>query len=191
MNFLAQYGKTYSSKSHLHTRYQTFASNYKQMKTHNAKSDKGYEMGLNQFSDLSLEEFTDQYHKDGLAIPTEETKVVHKPHLGATLVIESETPDNVDWRAAGKVTIPQDQSSCGSCWAFTTASTLEARMAIANNTSPVKFSVQYLIDCDDTNFGCGGGWMLDAYLFTKEKGIVKEDDYPYKYQISQKKCQQL
>ena len=59
MNFLASYGKTYASKSHLHTRYQTFASNYKKIKEHNSNAEKTHEMGINQFSDLTLEEFTE------------------------------------------------------------------------------------------------------------------------------------
>ena len=52
-------------------------------------------------------------------------------------------------------------------------------------------SVQQLIDCDEGNFGCGGGWMLDAYAFTKSNGILREEDYPYKYQTSKKKCQKV
>lgn len=34
-----------------------------------------------------------------------------------------------------------------------------------------------MIDCDKDNFGCDGGWMLDAYTFTKKNGIAKDEDY--------------
>jgi hypothetical protein len=54
-------------------------------------------------------------------------------------------------------------------------------LAIQGNTTPDRLSVQYLVDCDETNFGCGGGWMLDAYEFTRTQGLVKESDYPHKY----------
>ncbi len=43
------------------------------MKEHNSKK-LDYEMGINQFSDLTLEEFTAAYHKEGLAMPTLEAR---------------------------------------------------------------------------------------------------------------------
>lgn len=79
------------------------------------------------------------------------------------------------------MTVPSDQGGCGSCWAFTTAATMESAYAIKMKANPERMSVQYLIDCDPVNFGCGGGWMLDAYKFTQEHGLVREDDYPNKY----------
>ena len=51
-----------------------------------------------------------------------------------------------------------------------------------------RYSVQYLLDCDDGNWGCDGGWMADAYLFTKDKGIVNWEDYPRGYQGRKTKC---
>jgi len=45
---------------------------------------------------------------------------------------------------------------------------MEAAYAIRHNISSIdRRSIQYLIDCDSVNYGCGGGWMLDAYEFTK------------------------
>jgi hypothetical protein len=58
---------------------------------------------------------------------------------------------------------------------------MEALYAIENNTKAPSFSVQYLLDCDDTNFGCDGGWMTDAYLWTIDHGIVAWDDYKNSY----------
>lgn len=52
------------------------------------------------------------------------------------------------------------------------------------------FSVQYLLDCDDSNFGCDGGWMTDAYNWTAKNGIVRWNDYYKGYQKKQKKCKQ-
>jgi hypothetical protein len=43
---------------------------------------------------------------------------------------------------------------------------MEAGYAIRHNSAPDRLSVQYLIDCDNVNQGCSGGWMLDAYNFT-------------------------
>lgn len=86
------------------------------------------------------------------------------------------------------MTIPNDQGGCGSCWAFTTAATMEAGYAIRHDSKPEKLSVQYLMDCDNKNFGCGGGWMLDAYEFTLNNGIVHEGDYPATYSGRKEVC---
>lgn len=192
MQFLAQYGKTYATKNHMNSKFQIFSKNYKAIKEHNSQGH-DYEMGVNQYTDLTIEEFTELYHKEGLAMPTPEQRKNKRIHLRAIAKDngKNDAPDFVDWREAGKVTVPQDQASCGSCWAFTTATTLESMFAIEKNTKPEKLSVQYLVDCDDGNFGCGGGWMLDAYEFTRRNGIVKEEDYPLKYQIAKKKCQKV
>ena len=90
-------------------------------------------------------------------------------------------PESVDWHKAGKMSTPSNQGGCGSCWAFTTVATMEAAHAIKHETAPERLSVQYLLDCDTVNFGCGGGWMLDAYDFTKAHGLIKESDYKSKY----------
>lgn len=100
----------------------------------------------------------------------------------------AEIPDSVDWHKEGKMTVPQDQGRCGSCWAFTTAATMEAGYAIRHNSAPDRLSVQYLIDCDNVNQGCSGGWMLDAYNFTATRGLVKESDYPNKYLMRKDSC---
>lgn len=111
MQFLAQYGKTYASKTHINTRYQNFVNNFKAIREHNSQGH-DYEMGINQFSDLTIEEFTDLYHKDGLAMPTEEArKPLRHPSLQAAKKSHDKPaslPDKVDWREAGKVTTPQD-----------------------------------------------------------------------------------
>ena len=48
--------------------------------------------------------------------------------------------------------------------------------------------MQYLVDCDTINIGCGGGWMMDAFEFIKGNGLVREADYPYKYSAREYKC---
>ena len=59
---------------------------------------------------------------------------------------------------------------------------LESLDAIENDLETVpKYSVQYLMDCDEVNWACEGGWMTDAWDFTKVNGIVAWDDYPSGY----------
>lgn len=91
-------------------------------------------------------------------------------------------PDYVNWYEQGKVSESIDQGGCGACWAFTTATTLESLNAIENNLDEVPiYSIQYLLDCDEVNWGCDGGWMADAYEVIAEEGIIAWKDYPRSY----------
>lgn len=145
-------------------------------------------MAVNKFADLTEDEFHTHY-LSGVNIP--ERKFAHHKVQVVHTVDASSLPESVDWHAKGKVSTPGDQSSCGSCWAWTTASTLESLAAIKHNLdTPPKFSVQYMIDCDSANFGCDGGWMLDAYTFTKKNGIAKDEDYSH-YHAKVGKCSEV
>jgi C1A family cysteine protease len=89
-------------------------------------------------------------------------------------------PEYKNWYEDGAVTRPRDQADCGSCWAFTTAATLESLAVISKTVEkPEEFSIQQLLDCDESNSGCDGGWMYKGYLYVSKTGIMKQEDYPY------------
>jgi len=89
-----------------------------------------------------------------------------------------EIPDHKDWYKEGKVTVPYDQAGCGGCWAFSTAAAVESLAFISGYDDELhEYSVQQLIDCDDTNFACGGGWMYEGFAYVSEHGILKKEDY--------------
>ena len=184
MQFLVKYGKTYATKGDITSRFSTFSENFERVKEHNKGGR--FRMGINQFSDMTLEEFTAIYGQNKMIIRDKKQETT-RPSLESTLN-EVQLPENVDWHHSGKTTVPSDQGGCGSCWAFTTAATLESAFAIRFNSTPERLSVQYLVDCDGTNFACGGGWMLDAYSFTQKKGIVKEDEYEKMYSGRKEQC---
>jgi len=128
-----------------------------------------------------LRDFADD---DGVAGVGEEEDS-SRPHM----VQASKVPEYVNWYEQGKVSKSDDQGGCGSCWAFTTATTLESLNAIQNKLEEVpKYSVQYLLDCDEVNWGCDGGWMADAYDFTRDNGIIDWTAYPRGYQGRKNKC---
>jgi C1A family cysteine protease len=139
---------------------------------------------------MTEEEFNQRYHSAKLNKPVLVPKVDNldsesRPHM----VRASKIPEYVNWREAGMVSDSVDQGGCGSCWAFTTATTLESLNAIQNNLDKVPtYSVQYLLDCDDVDWGCDGGWMADAYTWTADHGIVAWSDYPKGYQGRKNKC---
>jgi len=128
MHFMARYGKNYVSKAELARRFATFVENFEAIALHNKGS--GFRKAVNQFSDMTVAEFSELYGM--AALPARERKA-SKPSLESSLN-EIQLPESVDWHKAGKTTVPSDQGGCGSCWAFTTAATMESAYAIRHNT---------------------------------------------------------
>ncbi len=93
-------------------------------------------------------------------------------------------PASFDWRSQGKVTPIRNQGACGGCWAFGTVGAMELALLIEENKS-VDLSEQYLISCNTSSWGCGGGWWAhDMHTDKGGKngngpGAVLESDKPY------------
>lgn len=84
---------------------------------------------------------------------------------------------------------PYDQGSCGGCWAFATASSLESLAVISGLYKEVpEFSVQQLLDCDKVNYACDGGWMMDGFEYTAKKGIEAKNAYQRQYIKRKSSC---
>jgi C1A family cysteine protease len=75
----------------------------------------------------------------------------------------------------------RDQGICGSCWAFSAVTAVEAQIVkkyVAEN--PAYIAVQYYIDCVKKAKGCEGGFPLYVYEKIAEDGFVMWDKYtPY------------
>jgi C1A family cysteine protease len=164
------YGVKYESLFEESYRERVFLENLAKIKLHNANEFSTYRMGVNQFSDLTDEEFVQTYL--GTIVPTEN-------------IIEDSSNDaisvgDVDWTSQGAVTPVKNQGQCGSCWAFSATGGLEglSKLAFGNLQS---FSEQQLVDCSGKygNMACNGGLMDNAFKYVRDNGIVHEDEYPY------------
>lgn len=93
-------------------------------------------------------------------------------------LLESYLPSIIDYRLSDKVVSPvKDQGQCGSCWAFSSAESLEGQLGL--NGHRINVSTQNFVDCVTVDYGCGGGWMDDALAYAEKTGVEKDGDYPY------------
>ncbi|XP_043577532.1 procathepsin L-like [Chiloscyllium plagiosum] len=138
-----------------------------------------FTVGMNQFGDLTFNEFRQLLSASSI---NEAEKMSSKVFTAQQNI---QLPSTVDWRPKGYVTSVKDQGQCGSCWAFSATGVLEGQ--VFNKTGKlISLSEQYLMDCSRAvgNAGCNGGSVLAGFLFIKEKGITSEQSYPYTAKVT-------
>ena len=175
-NFQERFSKRYSSIQELETRFDIFRKNFIGILAHNADFSQNFTMGVNQFTDLTPEEFRAQYVG---GLKTEVGSFGCKSFSSGA----SGAPSSIDWRAKGAVNPVRDQGQCGSCWAFATTANAESVWAISKGQL-LDLSEEFLVDCASGvgyfNMGCNGGQPDSAFKYMINNGQCTEASYPYK-----------
>jgi KDEL-tailed cysteine endopeptidase len=174
-NFQERFSKHYSNIQELETRFSIFRKNFINILSHNSDLSQNFTMGINQFTDLTSEEFRAQYVGGVKAqVGSYGCKSFSSSASGA--------PVSIDWRTKGAVTSVKDQGQCGSCWTFSATGAIEGAWAISKGQL-VDFSEQELVDCATGvsygSHGCSGGQMEGAFKFVIENGQCTLASYPY------------
>ena len=173
-NFQEKFAKKYENVQELETRFSVFRENFRNIITHNADRNQSFTMGVNQFTDLTPEEFKAQMIR-GLKAP------VGSYGCGTFSNSASGTPTSIDWRTKGAVTTVKDQGQCGSCWTFSSTGAMEGAWAIAKGQL-IDLAEQELVDCAGLKYGsmgCNGGQMEGAFKFIIENGQCAASSYHY------------
>ena len=171
-NFVVSYGRKYISPAEKEFRFKVFVQNLEEIVKINS-ANISYKYGLNNFSDMTQEEFKAKYL--GYVSNKKESELSAMNQHSLT-----SGPASVDWRTKGAVTPVKDQGACGSCWAFAATGALEGAYFLKNG-SQLSFSEQHLVDCSwlQGNLGCSGGLANRAFRYWEKKGFLKESDYEY------------
>ena len=168
LNWMRSTNQFYTGEEY-QTRFGIYLSNSRLVKEHNSRNNK-FTVSMNKFAALTPEEYRSLL---GFKMDIKKNK--------ATKTQRRSNADSLDWREKGVVNGIKDQSSCGSCWAFSSIQAVESSNAIATGKLQ-RFSEQNLVDCVTSCSGCAGGLIDPAYdyVISEQNGqFVLEDDYKY------------
>eukprot|EP01047_Picozoa_sp_COSAG01_P067906 COSAG01_NODE_9692_length_2369_cov_2.166960_1_plen_338_part_00 len=148
-HFATEFGKDGSAGSRAR-----FAAELARVQAHNALNLSWTE-GMNQFSDMTPEEFG--------AFKGKVFTGVDASHLKFDSGVPTkELPAEIDWRDASKnpskgvaVTPVKNQGGCGSCWAFSSTESVESAVYMQTGKLPT-LAPQEFVDCIPNPNSCGG-----------------------------------
>jgi len=158
--YLKVYRKSYSASEHA-ARQDLFEARHAEVEELNARPGASWTAGINALSDLSeieLQQFRG-YNKALREAGSGGSE--GKSHGGGFLMQAAavvELPQRLDWREhyPSVVTPVKTQGSCGSCWAFSAAESIESHVALATGKL-LSLSPQQLTSCTPNPDQCGGG----------------------------------
>ncbi|XBI98280.1 hypothetical protein VPH35_018532 [Triticum aestivum] len=155
LRWQATHNRLYPSAGERLRRFQVYRDNVEYIDATNRRGDLTYQLGENQFADLTREEFLARFmsHNDDDRTKDDNTVITTAQGADADMwssggVDVSLDPASVDWRANGAVVPPKAQTS--SCY------------------------------CDQYNGGCNRGSFRRAFHWVHQNGgLTTEAEYPY------------
>ena len=115
-NWLSNFEKAYETVEEKFRRFEVFKDNLKHIDETNKKA-KSYWLGLNEFADLSHEEFKNKYL--GLKTDIVRRDDDERSYKEFAYKDVEALPKSVDWRKKGAVSYVKNQGSCGNLKSWT------------------------------------------------------------------------
>eukprot|EP00929_Paragymnodinium_shiwhaense_P009409 TRINITY_DN11357_c0_g1_i2.p1 TRINITY_DN11357_c0_g1~~TRINITY_DN11357_c0_g1_i2.p1 ORF type:complete len:310 (-),score=43.11 TRINITY_DN11357_c0_g1_i2:595-1524(-) len=195
--FVQDFGRPYVPGTKEYSdRKRIFEAKLQDVLQHNIDASKTWRKGINGFADMTPEEVKGRfgYNRDLARGLHGQSVSSARPRPAVIDTTRRMLPRHVDWREKGVITTVKDQGHCGSCWAFSTTSTVESYAALATGTLQV-LSTQQLVSCAPNPLKCGGVGGCEgsipevAFNYIQQFGMTTEWMMPYtSYYNQQSSC---
>jgi len=201
--YQSEFGKQYTSPKEYVQRKAIFEANLKEIEKHNENRANTYTMGVNQFTDMTQNEF-DALIQGLPKMPKEVQKNNERENTALQMLrakyANYQFEETFSWVDQRVVTSVKNQGQCGSCTAFAVTGAIESCYAIKTGQVFDDLAEQFLVDCaygysDENGFGaegCSGAWpqaylhyfkhvtngqhqMESCYPYTAQDGTCKDD----------------
>jgi len=201
--FIRTFNRTYDAagsasarggSSEFNTRYSVFKTNLQLIRAHNAAAARGehtYTLAVNQFADVSDEEYRQQRAASRARIRESlrnrpRTNETATPGAGADAAASRSllqtAPTAIDWVTAGRVPVPLwDTVTCGGDYAVQSSDAVASLFAVVGGYTPVPLSAQQILDCSGPqgNGGCSWGTPDAAFDYLRGSGMYSDLEYPW------------
>lgn len=198
--FVAHHGRQYQRGTpEYDLRRSLFESRLAEVNAQNAIAHRLWTAGINTYTDRTEEERSlmrgwkpvgprhsglgpRQQQPGGGASFLEEEDVT----AGNDTQVLASLPDELHWKSLQGAAQIKEQGMCGSCWAVTTTTMIEAHYEIHMGGKLKEFSTQELVNCVPNPNACGGTGGCDgatvelAMAFIQANGLSFESAVPYK-----------
>jgi len=194
--FVRTHGRGYKKgTSEYANRFAIFSQRLEDMQAHNLRQDRLWTAGINSFADHTEAELSQLRGWSGTAASSSAARTQAGTSATASSRAQGSFLQRVskasplprhwnNWTQLDSLSEVKHQSHCGSCWAVTGATVLEAHSEI--HATPRSFSIQELVSCVPNpqhcggDGGCHGATVELAFNYVMRHGLATEEDQPYK-----------
>lgn len=172
-DFRKTFNRTYSSLADMEYRMNVFTKTLEDIERHNSASNSSYTLGINQFSDMSFEEF--------ISFQTVDLSFMKEIPVRNPDLLKGSADRVVNWTERGVVTPVKDMRNCNANYAFGVNAIVEEAYALHEKTAAPVLSDQEVVDCSTIydNLQCKGGSSTFSMYYVRDFGVNLESDYPY------------
>merc|ERR1712072_206062 len=206
--FTRQHRKKYKDHDEYKKRFTVWKDNLQYVHKWNSDDSRRFDVGMNEFADLTDDEFAASYlntnlHDEYMQSETfkEEQSLLQESAGSGTEESDSvgyydirwhkntgKQPKHVDWTTTGAVSEVNNQAKCFACYAFAACGAIEGALVIQGKPLR-KLSAQQIVDCSTPssgfmNHGCKGGTMVKSYKYIIKNGLMKWEDYGYRTELN-------
>lgn len=189
-SFIDQHGRHYKKGTHEYFKRLTlFSERLQKAEVINSRPGHLWIAGVGPLSDLTPEELSQK--KGWVGFASRKSPKALRTQM-SLLQSESDLPEECNKWANLTMLQAKDQGGCGSCWAVTSATVLEAHREIYLGKQE-QLSAQQLVNCVENPRNCGGtggcaGATVElAMAYVVQNGLASEAQVPY--QGADRECQ--